>query len=166
MGQRRTCHIAPNDVDPKTEERRQIHLTFPGRVGGRLDWADGVIDAEDFDRWIYASDTPGGSKVSLALEIGTSNLSASHEYELTEAQKEKLRLAGKGDIKRFLEQVEQRRTEFEESGGYSRRDAPGLRSPLTKIYKKGPFGGGSMFAKTLEKIKRVKALAMTLLSWF
>ena len=107
-------HIALNDVDPKTEERRQIHLTFPGRVGGRLDWADGVIDAEDFDRWIYASDTPGDRRRALHWRLELRILSVSHEYELSEAQKEKLRLAGKGDIKRFLEQVEQRRTEFEE----------------------------------------------------
>ena len=39
--------------------------------------------------------------------------SAAQEGKLTRAQQAKLLLAGKGDIKRFFDQVEERRAEFE-----------------------------------------------------
>ena len=153
-------HITLNDVDPQTGDPRQIHLTFPGRVGGRLKWADGVIDAEDFDRWIYASESPGDPRRGLHWRLELRIQYASREYELTETQKEKLRLAGKGDVKRFLEQVDQRRAGFEEKRRVFKEGCAVLRelAPLTTAYMAGPFGEGSLFAKTLEKIKRERTV--------
>src|SRR5262249_4948471 len=153
-------HITLNDVDPRTGDPRQIHLTFPGRGGGRLKWADGVIDAEDFDRWIYDRERPVDPRRYLSWRLDLRIQSASRECELTATQKEKLRLAGQGDVKRFLEQVEQRRAEFEEKRHVYREGLAMLRglAPLTKVYRKGPFGEGSLFAKTLEKIKRERTV--------
>src|SRR5262249_51739079 len=84
-------HITLHDVDPQTGNPRPIHLTFPGRVGGRLKWADGVIDAEDFDRWIYEMERPVDPRRYLSWRLDLRIQSASRECELTEAQKEKLR---------------------------------------------------------------------------
>ena len=69
-------------------------------------------------------------------------------------QRAKLRLAGRGDIKRFFDVVQNRRNAFEiarkdfQSGLWAlqRLDA------VAKNYREGPFRAGSLFAKTLQKI--------------
>ena len=66
----------------------------------------------------------------------------------------KLRLAGRGDIKRFFDEVQRRRDDFESDRKTFKTGLPALRrlDELSPTYRHGPFGVGSLFAKTLQKI--------------
>jgi hypothetical protein len=72
--------------------------------------------------------------------------------KLTDSQRAKLRLAGRGDIKRFFDAVEDKRREFERDRHSLRTGLEALRrlEPLSQVFNEGPFGDGSLFAKTLN----------------
>jgi hypothetical protein len=74
-------------------------------------------------------------------------------HHLTESKRAKLRLAGRGDIKRFFDQVEDRRQQFETDRQSFRTGLADLQrlEPLTQVYRDGPFGDGSLSAKTLSR---------------
>jgi hypothetical protein len=68
----------------------------------------------------------------------------------------KLRIAGRGDIKRFFDQVETQKRAFEIARRHFKTGVAALRGldSLSRLYQEGPFGDGSLFAKTLKKIKK------------
>ena len=74
---------------------------------------------------------------------------------LTPVQKKKLQLAGRGDIKRLLDRIEDERKTFE----YLRTDLPRIEEflmrlqPLRLTIRRGPFGSESLFAKTFKKMR-------------
>jgi hypothetical protein len=81
---------------------------------------------------------------------------------LTEAQSQKLELAGRGDIHRFFEQAAEMRTKFEaieqvgvgDQGDLLKRVMAALEEsrPLRDVFDSGPFGEGSLFAKSLRRM--------------
>ncbi len=75
---------------------------------------------------------------------------------LTESQQAKLRLAGKGDIKRFFDQVDDERSSFEIDRMSLDTGKAALRriKPLEDAYDQGPFGDASLFDKLLHRICR------------
>jgi hypothetical protein len=116
-----------------------------------------VVARENFDRWVFAE---GGNNALAAQRILNDLLrgkveSAAREGKLTRTQQAKLLLAGKGDIKRFFDQVEERRVEFEKERKTFQTGFAALRrlEPVSKVYQEGPFGDGSLYAKTLRRIK-------------
>ncbi|WP_165233975.1 hypothetical protein [Aquisphaera insulae] len=161
-------HVFLQDRDPATNEFKQIRLTFPAGHVGRLRLADARIDEQAFDTWVYGNKPTATPELELKDKLRLRVGSAAVQYWLTEGQREKLRLAGKGDIKRFLEQADLRRAEFERKRRVFKEGREVLQglSPLVKAYKDGPFGAGSMYAKTLEKMKRENALRLMLLRAF
>ncbi len=77
---------------------------------------------------------------------------ATREFRLSEAQVKKVQLAGKGDMKRFLDKVES----LEQKLGDSSADEGELRAALLAVMEYGQarsladlFGDGSLFSKTL-----------------
>jgi hypothetical protein len=78
---------------------------------------------------------------------------------LTELQRAKLQIAGKGDIKRFFDRAEEGRREFKLNKVEPRDAVAALRrlKPLSDAYDDGPFGDGSLFAKTLDRINDDRA---------
>jgi hypothetical protein len=140
---------APPDLDDEDEEPR---LRQP-RVPINLNTA--VLQTENFDRWMFAdapSEADRRKHLEDALEAQIDRAALHHK--LTAPQRAKLRLAGRGDIKRFFDQVEERRAQFELARkSYKAGRAALLQlAPLTQVYQEGPFGDGSLFAKTLRKI--------------
>jgi hypothetical protein len=115
-----------------------------------------VVERENFDAWLF--DDGGQDERARWRRLETILLArveeAARENELTGAERAKLRAAGKGDIKRFFDQVEDRRRDFEVDRRTFRKGLAALRGlePLSQIYGDGPFGDGSLFAKTLRKI--------------
>jgi hypothetical protein len=115
-----------------------------------------VVARENFDRWLFDDDT--GDEVSrgrhLERLLQTRVDAATREHKLTPAQRAKLHLAGRGDIKRFFDQVEDRRREFETERRVYRNGLAALRrlEPLGQVFRDGPFGDSSLFAKTLQRI--------------
>jgi hypothetical protein len=81
-------------------------------------------------------------------------------FVLTAAQRDKLRLAGHGDIKRLLEEVEDSSREFD----LAKQDTDRLREVRTNLrtldllLSDGPFELGSLFRKTLRKMFDEKKL--------
>jgi len=137
---------------------RRIDLMFPrnAMAQGRLHINDAIVEAENFDRWIFDDDRPAAVAEKLHGKLDRWIEAADREDRLSRSEKARLRLAGTGDIKRFQERVEQRRQEFETQRKSFKEGCAALRRllPLNRSYKEGPFGDGSFFAKTLTKIHR------------
>ena len=115
-----------------------------------------AVERENFDRWLFNDSGQGKAARLRHLErILQAKLDvAVRSHHLTAPQRLKLRVAGRGDIKRFFDQVENRRNDFEIQ---RRRFNSGIAAlcrlqPLSQLYREGPFGDGSLFAKMLHKI--------------
>ncbi|AGA27737.1 hypothetical protein [Singulisphaera acidiphila] len=72
---------------------------------------------------------------------------------LTDAQKKKLELASRGDIKRFFDQVEEKRKAFQLVRNDQQKYAAFYQqlNPLRQAFSQGLFGEDSIFTKTLKK---------------
>ncbi len=136
---------APADEDDEPPAPRNIPFNI----------LTSVVDPENFDRWLFADDQSGAGRHRHLDDILRSKVDAAiMAHKLTDSQRTKLRLAGRGDIKRFFDQVEDRRLDFEKDRRNFRAGLAALQrlDPLTQVYRDGPFGDGSLFAKTLAKI--------------
>jgi hypothetical protein len=114
-----------------------------------------VVERENFDRWLFDDGRSGEERWRHLEDILRARVEAAgREHKLTDPQQAKLRTAGKGDIKRFFDQVEKKRSAFETDRRNVNAGLAALQSldPLSQIYQRGPFGDGSLFAKTLQKI--------------
>ena len=114
-----------------------------------------VLEPENFDRWLFADGLSEEGRQKRLDEILHARVeAAARTHRLSELQRAKLLHAGKGDIKRFFEAVEQGRHQFEIdrrnfNSGY--RTLRNLDS-LSQLYRDGPFGDGTLYAKMLRRI--------------
>ena len=114
-----------------------------------------VLEPENFDRWLFGEEQSEADRHRHLDGILRSKLNtATKTHNMTDSQRAKLRLAGRGDIKRFFDQVEDRRPDFERDRHNFRAGFATLQrlNPLAQVYQEGPFGDGSLFAKTLAMI--------------
>jgi hypothetical protein len=121
----------------------------------RVNIQTAVLERENFDNWLFADESTEEARSRHLDDILRARVeAAAREYRLTRPQRAKLRLAGKGDIKRFFDQVEERRNAFETERQSWKTGLAALRrlDPLVQIYHEGPFGDDSLFAKTLHRI--------------
>jgi hypothetical protein len=114
-----------------------------------------VVAEETFDRWLFGStgDAESGRaylETLLQRKLNDVNL----VRELTPVQRKKLVLAGRGDIKRLFDRIEEERKEFRLVRTDSDRCGRFLQElqPLRVTIRQGPFEFGSIFAKTLKKM--------------
>jgi hypothetical protein len=132
---------APDDVDAAPA----VEAAVEERV---------FIDEANFDQWIFQGRGDANTarqRIQSALKLQIDEV---HRVcELTEEQKDKLTLAGKGDAKRFFEEVEVVREKFRAV----QNDANAFNGiwqdiqPLQQKLARGLFGEKSFFAKTLRK---------------
>lgn len=137
---------APDDEDDEHPRPRPV---------GRININNAVVEPESFDHWLFGDEPSERARqrhLNELLRIKIEALAARHR--LNGAQREKLRLAGRGDIKRFFDQVEERRRAFEKERQNFRSGLAALRrlDAMVQIYHDGPFGDGSLFAKMLRRI--------------
>jgi hypothetical protein len=130
-----------------------VEVTHPVRKANAL--ATAVVERENFDRWVFddmAPDKERWTHLDKLLSVRINDAARTHK--LTHQQQAKLRLAGKGDIKRFFDQVEDARNDFELNRVELKSGLAALRrlKPLSKDYDLGPFDDGSLFVKALRKI--------------
>ena len=142
----RAASQAPADGGDDQPPRPVVHLNANTAVLAR----------ENFDRWLFAdgrSEKARRRYLEVLLERRIEVVALA--YKLADPQRMKLQLAGRGDIKRFFDQVEDRRDAFEIARKSYRTGVAALQrlDDLTLTYLRGPFGDGSLFAKTLQKIK-------------
>jgi hypothetical protein len=143
---------AAGDLD---ELDLEIDLNGARRLRARI--PVGTLDQLVFG---YGQNAAGGRRRLDAL-LNQKIIAVDQFCQLTETQKQKLQLAGRGDIKRFTDRVESLRPAFQQVhvivdennarevstwAGMLAWDAKTLRSTLGL----GLFEGGSLFAKTLR----------------
>ena len=94
--------------------------------------------APDKERWTHLDKL-------LSVRIND----AARTHILSHEQQAKLRLAGQGDIKRFFDQVEDARNDFELNRVGLKNGLAALRrlKPLSRDYDPGSFDDGSLFVK-------------------
>ena len=111
------------------------------------------IHVSNFDRWIFGSQNSeqGTQRVESELSL---HVEAVHQTcGLTESQMAKLKLAGQGDMKRFLSEVETVREKFMKV----RRNRNAFNKiwedirPLQAKFNAGLFGESSFFSKVLRR---------------
>jgi hypothetical protein len=113
-----------------------------------------LVADETFDQWVFGqrggNATASKSRLESALLVQIENLD--RLCSLTEEQRTKLRLAGRGDIKRLFDRLEQMRKKFQ----LVKTDQNKINEffqevqPLQAVLSRGPFGPGSIFSKTVK----------------
>ena len=115
------------------------------------------------DNWVYGNDEgnespPERLESQLRMKVG----SLGRSFGIDENRKQKLLLAGQGDIRRFVDRVEQFKSHYRneritiDEWRRVRQEAQKLREPLSGD---GLFAGDSLFAKTLASILSPEQIA-------
>ncbi len=120
-----------------------------------------IPDEDSFDDWAFGGEQGEKRFRDQLDDLLQSKLQVvDRVFQLTEQQRRKVKLAGRGDIKHLLEMVNDSRREFERAGLDIRR-LPELQKQLRLVdlrVSNGPFEAGSILAKTLRKMFDEKAL--------
>jgi hypothetical protein len=139
-------------IEPVTDSDEDV-----AAPGLELAWR-GHLSDEGFDRSLFdGARDAAGARQALISQLLQDVEDLSEKYGLTPAQQQKLRLAGRGDIKRVFDRVEDARRRLQahvihDDAGMldlSREMSREL-TPLQMSIKTGPLGEGSLFAKTLK----------------
>jgi hypothetical protein len=134
-----------NELDEGEEDKKVLPLPALRQLS---------VARESFDEWVFQGQSIDVHRRLLDAHLWTRIDRAAAAHSLTSVQTEKLRLAGQGDIKRFFDEVEDKRQEFERvrtDWTKCQKFARDLR-PFLLVYRNGPFGDRSYFAKTLAKM--------------
>ncbi len=138
-----TTRLVP-ELDQNVRVRRQ-----------QADENDAAAAWEKFDAWVFRDNsTERERRNHLKGRLFVMLRDAAKNHNLSENQRAKLRLAGMGDIKRLFDLIEDSRAQFDLRNGTpdSKLKALERLTQLADTYRQGPFGDGSLFAKTLHKI--------------
>lgn len=114
---------------------------------------------ENFDQWLFAEfgNAAGGrSRLDSLLNIRVE--AALQACQLTEEQRQKLQLAGRGDIKLFFDRVEELRRKFQKLKTDQNRIQEIFQAlqPLQATLRIGPFDESSIFAKAMKRTLSVE----------
>jgi hypothetical protein len=113
-----------------------------------------VVSDQQFEQWVFGGGrnrTAGRQRLTTLLTLQIDDLDRA--CMLTDPQKARLRLAGRGDIVRFFERVDDTRKKFD----LVKNDQNKINQifqdiqPLQSALNTGLFGDGSIFMKTLRK---------------
>ena len=122
---------------------------------------DQTISDSVFAHWVFGMEDVRDARRRLKEMLGTRVDEVESTYRITQAQKRKLELAGKGDIERFFDHVAEKRKELDllqVNENKTRRFVLTELIPLRGKMRQGPFGEGSLFAKTMNKMLNEKQL--------
>jgi len=112
-----------------------------------------IMPDENFDMWVFGN---RGNAAAARTRLDSLLLlkidSVEQNCNLAEGQRGKLILAGKGDIKRFFEHVEELRKKFQKLKTDQNRvnEIAQAARPFQTAVNSGPFGRGSFFEKALK----------------
>src|ERR1017187_9349410 len=88
---------------------RVITITMPAKPVGAFKLDAVALDRENFDSWLFPAGYTAGERRKHLDEILQDRVKATvRHHKLSATQRAKLLLAGRGDIKRFFDQVEDR----------------------------------------------------------
>ncbi len=114
-----------------------------------------VLTDAQFDQWVFGgprNSRGGRNKLDSLLTLQIDDVS--RMCNISELQKKKLLLAGHGDIKRFFDQVEEKRKKFEKVKQDQNKIGEIYQElvPLQAALNSGLFGEGSLYAKTIRTV--------------
>jgi hypothetical protein len=123
-----------------------------------------IVEAEVFDQFMFGSTgdaESGRAYAATVLDRLINKVASSRPF--TPEQRQKLVLAGRGDIKRLFDRIEEERTKFEALRSDLNKCEQFLLDlrPLHKRLHRGPFESDSLFSKTLKKMVEDEKLART-----
>jgi hypothetical protein len=113
-----------------------------------------VYTDENFDQWVFGN---GRNYTSFRASVDSLLAMQIEELDracgLTDAQRAKLMLAGRGDLKRILDAYDDKKKKFRATGGDQNRINEIFQDiqPLQQMIAAGPFGEGSIFAKSISR---------------
>lgn len=119
------------------------------------------VAPETFDLHLFGSTGDAQSARAYLRKLLTGKIDViDGTSRLAPAQRKKLLLAGRGDIERLLEKVEDERKTFEQLNTDLNRCQKFLMElePLRRMIRRGPFGPDSLLSKTLNKMRDEKNL--------
>jgi hypothetical protein len=114
-----------------------------------------VVSEDSFDRVLFGSTGDAESGRAYMESILKQKIEELGQVRrLTTAQWKRLLMAGRGDIKRLFDRIEEERKEFTLLRTDADRCVDFLRElqPLRLAIRQGPFELGSIYAKTLRKM--------------
>ena len=156
MGRQGVAHQSITIEQPAPQEQDgEVDPPEPAMPMG-FDLNEFVLERNNFDRWIFGDGfDEDGRRIRLQTVLSERIDRVMKDHDINKAQLQKLRLAGSGDIKRYLDRVQARRPEFEEARKNFNTGLALLQElePLSTEFQEGPFGNDSFFAKTLKKIE-------------
>ena len=128
-------------------EPMEVQLNQNGR------FVNGGIDDSNFDRWVFGNvQKREDARNSLEAKVDLRLEELKQICGLTEAQINKLRLASRGDLKRFFEKFDAARRHFQKI----KNEPNGVNEsfqeirPLQTEFQSGLFNEGSMFKNSLS----------------
>src|SRR5262245_30585105 len=112
-----------------------------------------VFADENFDQWLYQdlqNSAGARGRLDSQLQMRLDDLVAS--CGLSDAQRQKLHLAGRGDIKRFFDRIDELRRRFQTMKTDQNRIGEIMQAmqPLQMQLRSGIFDEASLFAKALR----------------
>jgi hypothetical protein len=113
-----------------------------------FEWGDA-----NFEQWMYQDlQNAAGARARLDSQLTMRLDELTVSCELTEAQRQKLQLAGRGDIKRFFDRVEELRRKFQTVRTDQNRIGEIVQAmqPLQMTLRAGVFNENSLFAKAVR----------------
>jgi hypothetical protein len=133
-----------DDVDePLRAERQDVILADPN--GMDLD--------KTVEQWVYGGQSADAVRKRIEAALAQNIKRFDQKYGLTSDQKKKLDLAGRYDMKRFFDQVEEVKVEYRRVKGDWNQMGDrifALQRTLNQLFTE-LFGDGSMLVKTLKK---------------
>jgi hypothetical protein len=114
-----------------------------------------MVADENFDQWVFGG---RGNAAAIRKRFDSQLILHVEEIERTcgisESQKQKLQLAGRGDIKRLFDRVEVLRKKFQLVKNDQNKFNEFWQDvqPFQVIFNQGAFGPGSLFSKTLKNV--------------
>ncbi len=114
-----------------------------------------VVADENFDQWVFGG---RGNAAAVRKRFDSQLILQVEELErmcgISEAQKKKLQLAGRGDIKRLFDQVEVLRKKFQLVKNDQNKFNEFWQEvqPFQLVFNQGAFGPGSLFSKSLKQV--------------
>jgi hypothetical protein len=109
-----------------------------------------TLQENQFNQWLYNNNN--GKALDEDSELSLTVEALDRTCRLTEAQKEKLRLAGRGDYARFKQEIEQLRSELV-GKSYDQNEMGNIYQriqPLNVRYNAGLLGETSLFSKLVH----------------
>jgi hypothetical protein len=107
---------------------------------------------ENFDQWIFGGNNAQARRPRLESHLQLQLGELDRACGLSAAQKQKLLLAGRGDIKRLFDRVDEKRKKFQLVKNDQNKIGEMYQEiqPLQAAVQSGLFGDGSLFGKTVR----------------